>query len=275
MKKRTDILIGCDPEIFVYDVKAKHIVSAHGLINGDKMNPEITEFGAHQIDGMALEFNINPAATLDEFLFNIDHTMKSLEDKIIKKNPNLVFRITPVADFSLEYLDTVPKEAKILGCTPDYNAYTGKMNKTPDHTRPMRTASGHIHIGWTEDVNPNGKDHFFDCQTVVKQLDACLFNLSYLWDQDQRRREMYGERGCFRPKSYGVEYRVLSNKWIGSKFLQAWVYKATIRAMELLDEGIRIFDNTDFVLKGPHWAHATLVHEYSFPSLPGVKGVSK
>lgn len=272
MHKDAEILIGCDPEIFVQDTSINQIISAHGLINGDKLNPEWTEFGAHQVDGMALEFNIIPARTLTEFLLHIDRTMKSLETKIKEKNPTLEFKITPVADFTPEYLETVPDEAKVLGCTPDFNAYTAKMNKTPNSERPMRTAAGHIHIGWTEEQDPFEAQHFYDCTQVTRQLDACLFNLSYLWDKDQRRRTMYGAKGAFRPKHYGVEYRVLSNEWLKSKQLQGWIYQSTVRAMELLAEGICLDEQEAFSIKGPSWTHRTLVRDYGFPSLPGYSG---
>jgi hypothetical protein len=38
------------------------------------------------------------------------------------------------------------------------------------------------------------------------------------------RRELYGKAGAFRPKPYGVEYRVLSNRWLNSEALIRWVY---------------------------------------------------
>ena len=57
-----NILIGCDPEVFV---KQNGVFrSAHGLIRGDKKNPQKIRSGAVQVDGMALEFNIDPARTI-------------------------------------------------------------------------------------------------------------------------------------------------------------------------------------------------------------------
>jgi hypothetical protein len=45
-----------------------------------------------------------------------------------------------------------------------------------------------------------------------------------LWDSDKKRRELYGALGAYRPKSYGVEYRVLSNAWLESKEKMDIVY---------------------------------------------------
>ena len=58
----TQILVGCDPEVFV--AKGGKFISAHGMIPGTKKAPHKVERGAVQVDGMALEFNIDPAASL-------------------------------------------------------------------------------------------------------------------------------------------------------------------------------------------------------------------
>ena len=43
---------------------------------------------------------------------------------------------------------------------------------------------------------------------------------------------MYGKAGAFRPKTYGVEYRTLSNAWLFSKKLQSFVYRGVQRAVD-------------------------------------------
>ena len=58
------ILVGCDPEVFV--AQGGVFKSAYNLIKGDKKNPQKIRSGAVQVDGMALEFNIDPAATENE-----------------------------------------------------------------------------------------------------------------------------------------------------------------------------------------------------------------
>jgi hypothetical protein len=52
---------------------------------------------------------------------------------------------------------------------------------------------------------------------------------------------MYGAAGAFRPKPYGVEYRVLSNAWLQSEELMAWVYRTTTKAITDLFEGKAAF----------------------------------
>jgi len=219
----TQILVGCDPEVFV---KKKGVfLSAFGLIAGDKKNPQKIRRGAVQVDGMALEFNINPADTAAAFEDNISSVLQQTMGMV----PGYEIFVEPVAiealgvslpksvaDFGEAYIASQPREAKELGCTPDFNAYTKKENPRPDADFPFRTASGHVHIGWTNGVDVNDPGHLEACYSLVKSLDVWLGIPSLSWDSEDRRRQLYGKAGAFRPKHYGLEYRVLSNKWITS-----------------------------------------------------------
>lgn len=225
------ILVGCDPEVFV---KQNGIFqSAHALIKGDKRNPQKVHRGAVQVDGMALEFNIDPAATEGEFLLNVQTVYDCMKAMV----PAYEVVATPVAHFDLAYLRAQPPEALELGCDPDYNAWTGMANERPDGERPMRTASGHVHVGWTDGENISDINHVNRAQSVVKQLDFFLGLPSLMYDADKERREMYGKSGACRYKSYGVEYRTLSNAWLNSPELIKWVFRTTKRAVEQLMDG--------------------------------------
>ena len=48
---------------------------------------------------------------------------------------------------------------------------------------------------------------------------------------DHTRRELYGMAGSFRPKSYGLEYRVLSNFWCFNPRYIEWVWDNVDRAI--------------------------------------------
>lgn len=226
MKAQAKILVGCDPEVFVR--KDGVFQSAFGLIKGDKKNPQVVPHGAVQVDGMALEFNINPAASEEEFVFNVQDVFNTM----CRMVPGYEVVASPVAHFDPAYLKSQPKEALELGCDPDYNAWTERVNPRPDGERPMRTASGHVHIGWTGGEKIDDADHVGRCNTLVRQLDFYLGLPSLIYDEDKERREMYGKAGACRYKSYGVEYRTLSNAWLTNKDRMAWVYRATIRAVQ-------------------------------------------
>ena len=226
-----DFLIGCDPEVFVR--KDNLFQSAHGLIPGDKKNPFKVNKGAVQVDGMALEFNIDPAATSEEFCINVETVLSQM----IQMVPGYEVVISPVAHFTPEVMKAQPPEALELGCDPDYNAWSLMPNIKPNADRPMRTASGHIHIGWT-----NGQDILDpfavnQAASAGRQMDFFLGLPSLFYDADQERREMYGKGGCIRVKPYGVEYRTLSNAWLKNKKLMTWVFNNARKGMEALVGG--------------------------------------
>ena len=233
--KTSQVLLGCDPELFIRNPNTGSFVSAHGMVPGTKHEPYKVPFGAVQIDGTALEFNIDPAATVDEFVHNIQTVRQTIAGYV----PGYNVVAEPVALYEKDYFDwDVPGSAKELGCDPDFCGWTLEVNPRPEPgNKPMRTAAGHIHIGWTEDKDVYDKDHFEQCARIARQMDYYLGVHSLLWDTDGTRRELYGKAGAFRPKPYGVEYRVLSNRWLTSEGLIRWVYNQAQLAMSRAGNG--------------------------------------
>lgn len=224
--------IGCDPEVFV--MKEGKLVSAHGLVQGTKAEPQPVPHGAVQVDGMALEFNTEPV-TLNSyyqglFVYKVNTVLKSLENMI----KGFKLHIVPSVVFSQKDMDDAPEEAKELGCEPDFNVYTGVANPPPNANSLLRTAAGHIHIGWGDGVeDPHAAEHIVQCEMLVRNLDATLGLISLLLDKDEKRRELYGKAGAYRPKPYGVEYRVLSNFWLKgyAEFIYNTCYFVTRRLL--------------------------------------------
>lgn len=227
------LLVGADPELFIK--KEGQFRSAHGLIAGTKKTPLKVDKGALQIDGTALEFNIDPASTELEFIDHIETVMSQLRERI--EGYDITFE--SVADYTPDYLNTLPEEVLRLGCDPDYNAWTQRLNTAPDGESMFRTAAGHIHLGFCEDVVVTDPSFFEVCCDIVQHLDFYLGLPSLVFDPETRRREMYGKAGAFRPKVYGLEYRVLSNKWLENKDLMKWVYRSTIEGAESFFSGTR------------------------------------
>lgn len=213
-------LIGADPELFVKSIVTGEFVSAHGLIPGTKENPYKVKGGAVQVDGMAAEFNINPAKCKKQFIRNVCTVMDGL-GKIIGDEYQLV--ATPTCHFGKKFISAQPLEARILGCDPDFNAYTGEPNPVPDVDKPFRTGAGHIHIGWTSGQDVSDVDHLAICRHLVRALDIYMIPM-LKYDTDITRRLLYGNAGAFRPKPYGVEYRTPSNFWVGDVDLMGKVY---------------------------------------------------
>jgi hypothetical protein len=237
MRKPT-ILLGCDPELFVTTQDGKPR-SAHGLIPGTKKEPFKVKKGAIQVDGMALEFNIDPAKTEDQFVGNIKTVLQELRSKVPAEYK---FAIKPSVRFHHMIMKKAPDEAKELGCEPDFSAYTMEENPRPDAATTLRTASGHVHIGLEDGADPTSEEHRIKYATLVKHLDLFLGLRSLEWDKDQTRRQLYGNPGACRFKPYGVEYRVLSNQWLDSEKTTRFVYRQTLKAIQHLMNGGKLED---------------------------------
>ena len=228
---------GADPELFLIDQEGKFI-SSIGKIGGTKQAPlPIDDKGsAVQEDNVAVEFNIAPSANAAEFIENLQRPLSYLEEKA--KGMGLGLSVIPSAIFTDEEL-THP-QARMFGCDVDYNVWTGKPNPRPKAKgifQNLRTAGGHVHVSWNE---PDMKDRV----KLVQALDLFLGVPSVLMDGDTRRRLLYGKAGAYRPKIYGVEYRVLSNFWIKDTGLMRWVVQQTENAVEFLRLGNRITSAT-------------------------------
>lgn len=211
--------LGADPEVFLQDKNGKAI-SSIGYINADKWNPMQIPFMPPgftlQEDNVALEYGIPPAASAQEF---VDHIQKVMEASK-KYLPDLSFSKLSCIVFDEDQMQTAA--AHQFGCEPDFSAWEGgKKNRKPKPPHPlMRSAGGHIHVETDADKI-----------TVVKLMDLYLGVPSVIMDAGEDRRQLYGGPGCFRPKSYGVEYRTLSNFWIFDKKLITWAWNQTQQAL--------------------------------------------
>lgn len=268
--KGIEVTVGCDPEFFLREGGLP--TSAHFLIGkfGGKHNPLKLDYGAVQIDGTAVEFNIEPARTAEEFVDYVDKVLLQVRERIDTKYD---FNYSPVQKYSVAQFAEIPPDAKELGCDPDYNAYTLNVNEKPDVAMPMRTGAGHIHLGWTKDLVVDSRLNMLDCAALVKQLDSVLYPASLRWDHDTQRRTMYGQPGSFRVKSYGVEYRALSNAWLKYPLIQKWIFEASLRAFELLMEGTVLPKSKWEDIKGNNFYELnrymeSLVKDHGIPPLP-------
>lgn len=245
------LLVGADPELWIFDNKLGKIISAHGLFPGTKEEPFRVTHGAIQVDGMAAEYNIDPASNENEFVYYNISVLCDLRDKIKELNPDLDFdfRFVPVAEFGAEYIAEQPEIARRLGCTPDFNAYeNGNANPTPDADMPFRTSSGHFHLGWTKDQDINDPEFIEACCMMVKQLDTTVGTRAAFYEgaDGVKRRELYGKAGAFRPKSYGVEYRTASSNWLNNVDRMTYMYQSIVDSFDELLAGHRQYEMIEY-----------------------------
>jgi hypothetical protein len=221
--KLLPITLGCDPELFLYDPDKRKFVPActvqtGPVIPGTKHQPYKVEGGAVQVDGVALEFNIDPTDKLEVWVDRVNSVKATMLQIAREKlnNPRLTLRNSAVVEFKRGVFAQVPDESKELGCEPDFNALTGKVNPRPNPGKDFefrRTGSGHIHIGWTNGMDPMDPQHFMDCRLVVLALEKYL-NFAVEYYTNQLRKDLYGATGTFRPKPFGVEWRTPCNFWV-------------------------------------------------------------
>lgn len=224
------ILIASDPEVFLKS-KNGHHVPATELIGGDKQHPRETKHGWVQEDGAAAEFNVHPAQTEEEFIRNHLAVLSDLEE--IVKVHELEIDISPSVIFNED--DLWHPSLFIAGCSPDYDAWTDNENIPPAYQSGLRAAGGHVHISFDAEDK-------LDRIRMVQALDLVLGIPSVILDSDIRRRTLYGKAGAYRPKytrfndAYdGIEYRTLSNFWLKSEDLMAWVFNGVHKAYSLKD----------------------------------------
>ena len=232
--KIKNYLIGSDPELFIVDAsKDNKIISSIGLIPGVKGSAyrpeELPEGFGLQIDNILAEFNIPPTSIKGDFVTSMI-IMKDWIRKYVKsKNPN--YDICCKASALVDEDQLQSEEAKLFGCSPDFNAWLLEQNPRPNgDTTNLRTTGCHFHIGYD--------DHNRDTSIqIVRTLDLFLGVPSILIDNDNRRRELYGKAGCFRFTAYGVEYRVMSGYFIDTPKLLEWCFDQITKAIEFLNVG--------------------------------------
>jgi len=230
---------GADPEALLVD-KTGHLKSVCGLLNGhDKWNPfqvpDMEQGFTFQEDNVCIEFGVPPASSAKEF----KHHIKAVQKRFLQEYKHLKFSNLSCAVFPDEEMKH--PAAHIFGCEPDYNAWTGKVNKKPAPPVPnLRSAGGHVHI---ETKLPIRK--------VIQACDLFLGVPSVLMDElGSERRVLYGKPGCFRPKPYGGEYRTLSNFWfLNPDKYASWVWNGVARALEFVEGGYHLQGNikTDII----------------------------
>lgn len=213
------ILVGADPELFVCEGDV--ISVGVGCIGGSKREPLAVDKGAVQEDNVLGEFNIHPASSRMQFVDNIKTVWDQLNSILAGSGKST--KVIQSHEYTPREIRRAGPQAMEFGCDPDYNAWTGTVNETPRPATGLRTAGGHVHIGYD---NPSEETSY----AIAQVCDYLLGLPSVLIDQDGRRKEMYGKAGACRIKPYGVEYRVLSNFWLADSSYMEWVYDQAIRA---------------------------------------------
>ena len=221
--KTKSISVGSDPEFFCY--REGRVIASQGIVEGEKIEPYQLEHGGmcHR-DNVLGEIGHPPAYTEDEFVHNLHQAIADVQSMIVHKGVEMLW--IPFFDMPEDQLQHY--EAVVLGCEPDFDCWGLDNTDPPDPFKVggMRSAGGHIHIGF--DYN----DQLENQRKCAMMADIYIGCGTVLYDNDDRRRQLYGRAGHFRPKSYGIEYRTPSNVWVGNEELTRWIFRAAKKSAE-------------------------------------------
>lgn len=229
-----NILIGADIEMFVSNDKGE-IITAEPYIKGSKFRPFMwdTDYGI-QLDNVMAEFTMPPAKDKDSFINSIKKSVEYIKSQIPQN-----YKVVGQPTAYLDRMELISESAQTFGCEPDYNAYSLSIQKVErKKANPfMRTAGGHIHVGYDNPTPFKGGKRLFkdERQSIVKNMDALIGVPLILIEPDNERKILYGKAGSFRPKPYGLEYRTPSSYYVEAG-LEGWVFDQAVEAAQRVDD---------------------------------------
>lgn len=196
----TVLTFGADPELF--------------FVNGDNVMVPSTEVMPADTEGVTrdgFQVELHPHANQCRQLA-ANHIRNCLSDaRRIATDAGLRLSYKLAYTVTDDVWKRTPRTTKQFGCHPTENAQETQPKRSSGQREKFRAGGGHIHVG---QMTKKMKDNL---PTLVKIMDIVVGNTLVLLDRDEAnitRRKNYGRAGEYRPKPYGMEYRVPSNFWL-------------------------------------------------------------
>jgi len=240
-----NVTIGSDPEYAAIDSNGIPR-SVAGFLPGTKKKPFDLEDGVScQVDNVGAECCIPPCKSEMEFVRN----MVIAKVRTKKKLQELAPDYTLISASSLRYADSELQsdEARLFGCEPSYCVYTANVSPrpTPEQVGNLRSFGFHIHIGFPIEEGENQIEYV---NAIIKAMDYQIGVASIVIDRDTDRRSIYGNAGDLRFRMIKnilvIEYRTLGGFMHSNTELIAFVYRQTLKAIDMVNIGI---DDINFI----------------------------
>lgn len=218
--ERPSVTFGSDPELFVVS-KDNEMVPSQAVLDKDTVMVKK--------DGFQIELNPNSHSCRQSSATYINYALQEAHRLAQAKGYKLSFKVGHIV--SDDVWSKVSMMLKRFGCNPTVNAHEKNFKRVTGLRERFRAGGGHIHLGFTLKATS-------DVNKLVTLMDIMVGNTFVLLDRDPdnaRRRKNYGRAGEYRLKSYGLEYRVLSNFW-----MKKYVLWST--ATGLLRQAIEVFN---------------------------------
>jgi len=212
---------GADPEMFVLRENGVPVPAFKFLPSKEDALPSFYGPGnPFKLfwDGFQAEWSYRHGRVqIPHLLDDIGAGIAGLDLAAKKYNANAYLTLLNVVKIDKDVMEAAGDAHVEFGCMPSYNIYSNKGEGIPNPRKLLyRFAGGHMHFGgWKKKPNYT---------KIVKLLDAILgvWAVSAAREFDNpMRRKYYGlagehRRPIYDNKTYGIEYRVLSNFWLTS-----------------------------------------------------------
>lgn len=242
--KRGNTATGWDPEVFVVDENNelipafKFLPSKEDPFHISGMPP--CESKAYW-DGFQAEFSTIPYSCHESGFNGIQAGLRTVRTQARQKNPKAKLTIQSVFRLLDAQLRGYDEKYVALGCKPSLSAYdTDPFTIDNPFELPYRMAGGHIHFGMR-----NGAPSLERAKQLAKFLDLIVGIPTvgmFAEIDDPIRRRYYGRAGEFRLPKHGLEYRTLSNAWMGHPSVGFVIMDLSRRAIGNLVDNFR-FDS--------------------------------
>jgi hypothetical protein len=229
---KSNITLGSDPELHLWDREEGRVVSSLRIIKRDKRRPIKLGNGVrYYADNVLTEFAFPPANSIEGVIGRLGDVLGMVQEDIGPR-----FRLYPKAAIVYAKSELRGKRCWEVGCNPSKDVYLARDNPIIPFTDGLRTGSFHLHIGHPKaegnDLRPKVE--------IIKLLDIFVGCASVIFDKDETaplRRAYYGRAGEFRACPYGAEYRVLGNWALRHPITTKLVWDLVAHAISHYDNG--------------------------------------
>src|SRR3972149_2941255 len=173
------LCLGADPEIFL--TEGGKIVGAETVLPGKGLG--VPRGNRVMSDGVQAELQPLPSVCRVALASNITACYEQLSQCLrAKRRRDLAINFSKVIRMSRTDLNALSEKARILGCEPSFNVYTGGQSDlmiNPARSL-MRSAAGGISLGMT--LPRKDKKEWID--RTIRTLDLIVGNTCVLIDRD-------------------------------------------------------------------------------------------